>query len=133
LQLAIGFLGRFNLKFLNRNLVRQETSFNQQYTLDPLEMPRSRRTRDFDFPIHQVPSWNPLGVPSRFSLRRVLETPPTTDDLLKFCQKVLDILTNREHYIPTLGREIPLFGPIYVRHLVTPFEAWGIKYSVVRI
>jgi hypothetical protein len=27
-----------------------------------------------------------------------------SNDLLKFCQKVLDILTNREHYGPTLGR-----------------------------
>src|SRR5664279_1800908 len=29
-------------------------TINQQYTLDPPEMPRSRRTRDCDFPIHQA-------------------------------------------------------------------------------
>ena len=52
------------------------------------------------------------GAPSWFSLRRGLETPPPTDDLLKFCQKELDILTNWEHYDPTLGREISLFGPL---------------------
>src|ERR1035438_1668955 len=56
----------------------------------------------------------PAGCRSCFSLWRVLETPPPPIDLLKFCQKGLDILTNREHYVSTLGREIPLFGPIYV-------------------
>ena len=71
------------------------------------------------------------GAPSWFSLRRGLETPPPTDDLLKFCQKELDILTNWEHYDPTLGRDLPLVGPIYVRHLVTPFEAWVSKHLVV--
>ena len=38
---------------------------------------------------------------------------------------MLDILTNWEHYVPTLGREIPLFGP----HLRTtprdPFRGVG--------
>ena len=60
------------------------------------------------------------------------KTTTATKDLLKFCKKVLDILTNSEHYVLTLAEKSPLFGPINVRHLVTPFEAWAIKHLVVR-
>src|ERR1039457_1933973 len=42
-------------------------------------------------------SWNPPRPPS--------------NDLSKFCQKVLDILTKWEPYDPTLGRGISPVGP----------------------
>ena len=90
--------------------------------------------RRYGLPARKEPTpWLEAGSPSSLKQVGSSTTTTTTDDLLKFCQKVLDILTNREHYVSTLGREIPLFGPIYVRHLVTAFEAWAIKYSVVRV
>ena len=75
--------------------------------------------------IRQGPGWNQQGVPSQpFFWARLGGKNSTTYDLLKFCKKVLDILTDWEHYDPTLGRGIPLVGPLSTTAR-DPFRAVG--------
>jgi hypothetical protein len=69
-----------------------------------------------------------LGERSGPSFRLVEDPNATTNELLKFCKKVLDILTNREQYVSTHQPTNLFRSGIYVRHLVTPFRGVGHRH-----